>query len=456
MESIHRLELKRKIATGGMGDVYLAVQYGDGGFERQVIVKRLHRHLAEQPGPLMMFQEEAMLLARLGHPGFPAIFDYRLHRTGWYIAMEFIEGPSLEELLLTQRGADKPLPLEMALGIVAQAAAAIHHAHELQTSEGRRLEVIHGDLAPGNILIHRNGVVKIIDFGVARTADNASLANRLQGTLRYMSPEQIRARPSIGPHADIFALGVLLYELSTGQRPFDGSDIEVMTKVASAEYRAPTELIPEFPPKLASLIASCLALNPDDRPVDAAELTWAIHDLAQDLNKPIDPNTLADRLASILPNKRKARESIPSRIESSPSEPEEIQFESWTPEAADPHTGDAGLNEVILQSFVPQSGLDDGRLTAASSEDQNPWDDDLLTLGGAGDPGEEEEDVTLTAASELALFSSSEPENENPAAEVADNEKADDEDSAAEIDSSVALDKALEEDGSDEEDESQS
>ena len=329
MESVHRYELKKKLATGGMGDVFLAIQYGDGGFEREVVVKRLHRHLAEQAEPLQMFREEAMLLARLGHPGFPSIFDYRLHRSGWYMAMEHIKGPSLEELLTLQRQDGSPPPLDVALAIIAQAAAAIHHAHELRDDTGRHLEVIHGDLAPGNILLHRNGVVKIIDFGVARTVDNAALSNRLQGTLRYMSPEQVRARQDIGAGADIFALGVLLYELSTGHRPFDGSDIEVMTQVANASFEPPCSRVPSLSPKLEALINDCLAKDPSARPADAAELTWAVHDLAHELQLAIDPNTLAERLNKRFPPSGKT-ESNPD-ANAYPQSEEVIQFESWLP-----------------------------------------------------------------------------------------------------------------------------
>ena len=123
---------------------------------------------AEKAEPLQMFIGEATLLARLSHPGFPVIYDYRLHPTGWYMALEWIRGPSLQHLMQQIRDTGQTIPLEMSLASISQAAAAIHHAHELRNANGEPLQVIHGDLAPANILLHRNEVVKIIDFGVAR------------------------------------------------------------------------------------------------------------------------------------------------------------------------------------------------------------------------------------------------------------------------------------------------
>ena len=136
MTAIHRFELLHKIATGGMADVYVALQYGDGGFEREVIIKRLHPHLAEKSEPLQMFIGEATLLARLSHPGFPVIYDYRLHPTGWYMALEWIRGPSLQHLIQQIRDTGQTIPLEMSLATIGQAAAAIHHALELRNANG--------------------------------------------------------------------------------------------------------------------------------------------------------------------------------------------------------------------------------------------------------------------------------------------------------------------------------
>jgi len=335
MTAIHRFEILHKIATGGMADIYVALQYGDGGFEREVIIKRLHPHLAEQQEALQMFIGEATLLARLGHPGFPVIYDYRLHPTGWYMALEWIRGPSLQHLMQQIRETDQKIPLEMSLATISQAAAAIHHAHEMRNANGELLQVIHGDLAPANILLHRNGVVKIIDFGVARTRENTKLSNRLQGTLRYMSPEQVRGIGAIDHRADIFALGVVLYEMTTGQRPFDGADIQVMTAIAEGDFQRPSELVPDYPAALEELILACLETEATNRPHDAAELTWALHDLGQAMELPLDPNTLADRLDVVFPVEAEIRPSqLPeARVslsgEAEPEPDEAIQLHSW-------------------------------------------------------------------------------------------------------------------------------
>jgi eukaryotic-like serine/threonine-protein kinase len=209
--------LLRRIATGGMAEVFLARRQGARGFHKLVAVKRILPHLADLPELRSMFVAEASLAARVDHPGVVQTFELGEAGDGApYLAMEYVHGSNL--LTVSRRGAEmgRPLPTRLAPVVVAAAAEALHHVHELRDDDGHPLRVVHRDVTPGNLLLSFDGAVKLADFGVALVGAGRTGAS-LQGTCRYMAPEHRRGE-AIDRRADVYALGILLHELSSGSR----------------------------------------------------------------------------------------------------------------------------------------------------------------------------------------------------------------------------------------------
>jgi serine/threonine protein kinase len=240
-------ELLRKIAAGGMAEVHLARRWGDSGFYREMVVKRLFPQFANNPASLVLFQYEARVMAELAHPNIPQIFDLGECEDTWYIAMEYVPGVNLADLWRAGARGGTPMPLDVTLGIVIQICEALHHAHEAEDRGGNALQIVHRDVTPHNIMITRDGVAKLMDFGIAQTnANRHEQRGVLRGTLAYMSPEQVRGR-WLDRRADIFALGVVLYELTTGTRLFRGEDVQVMTSIVETDIRPPSTIVSGYP-----------------------------------------------------------------------------------------------------------------------------------------------------------------------------------------------------------------
>ncbi|MGF1468771.1 MAG: serine/threonine-protein kinase [Sandaracinaceae bacterium] len=254
-ERIGSYHLVRRLALGGMAEVFLARRLGEAGFVRHVVVKRLFAHLAEHAQQTRMFQDEARLLSELSHPSIPQVFELGRDRDTWYLVMEHVEGMTLAELIPPGH----PPPLDVAVGVVLQAAEALHHAHERRDRHGRPLRIVHRDVTPHNLMLTPDGVVKVMDFGVAQTAARSDTdPTFLKGTLSYMAPEQVRAEP-VDRRADVFALGVVLYELTTGVRLFAGPEVRVMTTIAEGDVPPPRQRYPGYPPELEGVVMAALA-----------------------------------------------------------------------------------------------------------------------------------------------------------------------------------------------------
>lgn len=273
---IGRYELLHKIAAGGMAEIYLARQWGQGGFFRDVVIKRLFAHYAEHEHTLRMFHDEARLLAELSHPNIPQVYDLGHADGNWYLAMEHVRGVTLTDLCRTAAKLQRPMPLAVAVGIVSQVCMALHHAHECRDREGRPLRVVHRDVTPHNIIISQDAVVKVLDFGVAQTAARADTeAGAVRGTYAYMGPEQVRGKP-LDKRADVFALGVILYELTTGRRLFRGSDVEIMTAIVERDVAPPSRLVPDYPAELEQIVLHALQRDRAKRTASAAHLALAL------------------------------------------------------------------------------------------------------------------------------------------------------------------------------------
>jgi serine/threonine protein kinase/tetratricopeptide (TPR) repeat protein len=273
-----RYAVLRRLAVGGMGEIFLARQVGVSGFERPVILKNLLPDLLEQEGSLEMFLDEARVAGRLNHPNVVSVYEVGEWEGVFYIAMEYIEGENLGRLARTASRAGTPLPLAVCAEIIRDAALGLDHAHHATDAQGAPLELVHRDISPQNIMVRLDGVTKVVDFGVAK-ASNRSTRTRtgiLKGKLRYMSPEQVRNTPLDG-RSDQYALGVVLWELMT-HRPLVESEnpAEAMRRIALTPMPRPSTLVADVPPMLEAITMRMLAKQREQRFARCADVARAL------------------------------------------------------------------------------------------------------------------------------------------------------------------------------------
>lgn len=281
-DCLGRYRLVRRLATGGMAEVFLAVAEGPEGFRKVVVVKRVLPHFSEDPRFVEMFLDEARLAARLEHPNIVQIFDLGEAGGRYYIAMEFLRGLPVSQVLRRLRARTREFPHPLAAWLVARAAQALHYAHRLTGPEGRPLGIVHRDISPDNLFLTREGVVKVLDFGIAKAVTNRheTAAGTVKGKFAYMSPEQVRGLP-LDARSDVFSLGVVLYELTTATRPFGGaSDLMTVSSILNDPPPRPAEVFPGYDPQLEAVCLRCLEKDPDRRYGSAGDLAEALMPLA--------------------------------------------------------------------------------------------------------------------------------------------------------------------------------
>lgn len=266
--------LLEKLGSGGMAELFLAKQTGLKGFEKAVAIKRILPHLTENPEFVSMFINEAKLAALLTHQNIVQIFDLGNVDQAYYISMEYIMGKDLRTLGKEARERKLPLSIGNILLIISRICSALDYAHRKKTLSGRDLNIVHRDISPQNILVSYEGEIKLVDFGIAKAATGAqeTQAGVLKGKLAYMSPEQAWGK-GIDKRSDIFALGIVLYEMITETRLFKGNDeISVLERVRAAEIPSPSKLNPEVPPELVQVVFKALAKDVDVRYQSASEM----------------------------------------------------------------------------------------------------------------------------------------------------------------------------------------
>jgi eukaryotic-like serine/threonine-protein kinase len=293
-----KYRLERQLAVGGMAEVYLAVAEGLSGFEKQVVVKRLLPQHTREHDLITMFVDEARLLARLHHPNIAEVYDIGQQGDEIFIALEYVDGVDLRDLLRATPGA---LPVGEAVAVVVAVAEGLAHAHSLGDDAGRNLGIVHRDVSPSNVIVARDGRVKLIDFGVAKwTAQRSETRHgTLKGKVHYMSPEQCRSSP-LDRRSDVFALGVLLYELTTGQRPFEGdSDYDVIGAIVAGRAVLPSTRSRDYDPRLETLIMHALSNDPELRVADASLFASELRKLAALAGWTLSYDALASRVVEI-------------------------------------------------------------------------------------------------------------------------------------------------------------
>jgi eukaryotic-like serine/threonine-protein kinase len=274
-----KYQLLKKLATGGMAEVWLARQSGIEGFAKSVVVKRILPHLAEDREFVEMFRNEALIAANFNHPNIAQVYEFGEANGTYYIAMEFIHGEDLGRVMRKAWSAGQWIARPLAIRIVASACEGLFYAHTRTDGNGKPLKVVHRDISPQNILISFDGSVKLVDFGIAKAADQVGLtkSGAIKGKFAYMAPEQAAGK-ALDHRADIFAIGLVLYELLTGVRPLK-RDSELATLQAALEcsIQAPSE-VADVPSELDPVVMNGLAKAADDRYRDARQFQIALEE----------------------------------------------------------------------------------------------------------------------------------------------------------------------------------
>lgn len=255
------------IGAGGMAEVFKGVLQGVDGFERPVAVKRILPHLTADTEFAEMFQAEAELAVQLSHGNIVQIFKLGRHEGTFYMAMEFVDGRDLRAILDQLRSRGEQMPISHACAIIADVCEGLDYAHRKQGKHGEPLNLIHRDITPRNVLVSFEGQTKVIDFGLAKaaTSSNKTRAGTIKGKLAYLSPEQLRGE-KLDARSDLFAVGIVLFELLTNTRLFGrDTDIDTFKAVRECKIPSPKSMRAAVPTELETVLFRALAQNREDR-----------------------------------------------------------------------------------------------------------------------------------------------------------------------------------------------
>lgn len=271
-QTIGKYRLIRDVGVGGMAQVFLATREGPEGFAKRCVVKRILPELSRDDRFASMFVVEAKVAALLDHPNIVHVFDFEIEGGNYYLVMEYIAGASLAIISRASRRQGRLLGAEVAVEVGLGVASALAYAHDLTLPDGRSLGLVHRDISPGNVLVSRDGAIKLADFGVVKTSLAAPPSGVVSGKWAYMSPEQIRGRP-VDRRSDLFSLGIVLYEVITGVRLFRGESASASaTLVTKGPIRPPREIVPDLDPHLNDVVLKLLEREPAARFQNAAEV----------------------------------------------------------------------------------------------------------------------------------------------------------------------------------------
>jgi len=371
-------ELVRPLAQGGMADIYLARREGFGELGRHVAVKVLNKTRATDTEACNMFLDEARLVGLMNHQNIANVIDVDVDVDGHhYLAMEYVHGADLRELLAAASHAGRAIPYETAIAIIIGAAAGLDHAHRRCGPDGRPLRLVHRDVSLSNLMVTHDGAVKVVDFGIASTtiATVHTSPGVVRGKASYMSPEQCLG-DRVDHRTDVFALGIVLYELTTGARCFAGrTDFDRMLAVVRGEYSSPCDIVPEFPVDLEQVIRCALSTDATQRYPSAAALIEA-------LERVLVGHDWIGGAAAIT--------SVMAQLFGDVPEP-------WTMTAAEPLVTERQLPVIVQGPTMRSSRLASPRLARGTESDvpsrlARGSEPDLLRTGWAPSPRADEDD----------------------------------------------------------------
>jgi eukaryotic-like serine/threonine-protein kinase len=262
-ERVGPYEVTELLAAGGMAEIFVGHKPGPGGFEKQLVIKKIAKKLLGDREIEAMFVDEARVQAHLDHPNIVQIYDFGEEKGSYFMAMELVHGATLRWVIDNANAVRRPIPMQHALRIAADVLCGLHYAHERTDDDGTPLKLVHRDISPVNVLISRAGIAKLCDFGVAKSELQRVMtrAGIVKGKFRYMSPEQINGEP-LDRRADLFAVGCVLWEMLVGRRLFDHpNEDDVVATIRRGDYPAPSEYRPGVPRPVDRILRR--ALHPD-------------------------------------------------------------------------------------------------------------------------------------------------------------------------------------------------
>ncbi|ACY14923.1 serine/threonine-protein kinase [Haliangium ochraceum] len=297
-----KYELIARIGKGGMAQVYLARQRGPANFEKVVVVKSIHPHLAAKKSFIDMLLDEARIAALLKHPCVVDIYDLGLDDETYFIAMEYLSGEPMLSVLRAGRVAGRALDVHSTARIIADVADGLHAAHELRDNAGNHMELVHRDVTPGNIVVLYSGQVKIVDFGIAKARGrlaNETDARKLKGKLGYVAPEQVRGQTA-DRRADVFALGVVMWEALTYRRLFRGTKpATVLSAIVKQKLEPPSSVRSEVPAALDAICMKALARDPDSRYATAHDMHAALESFLAEAGQSLQRQVIAGYMSEV-------------------------------------------------------------------------------------------------------------------------------------------------------------
>ncbi len=278
-KTVGKYEILKPLATGGMAELYLARARGIEGFSKLVALKRVKAEFAGDTSLVQMFLDEARTMATLNHGNIVQVYDIGSVDGSYFFTMEFLHGVDLRAIFKVGRPSGAGLPLEHALHIATNTLGALHYAHEKSGRDGAPLNLVHRDVSPANIFVTYQGDVKLLDFGIAKAANQSTQtrAGVMKGKVRYMAPEQVVGAADLDRRVDVFAISIVLWELTTGRRLFAGaSEFETLRAIMEGKIPKPSEVVPDYPPELEKIVLKGLAHAPEDRWQTAREMQTAL------------------------------------------------------------------------------------------------------------------------------------------------------------------------------------
>jgi len=344
---------------GGMAELFLAKTQGAEGFERDLVIKRILPHFSEDADFVKMFIDEASLTSKLQHPNIVQIYDFDVVDQQYFIAMEYIEGEDLQNIIKDGFAAGTPLSVAQCVATMIELSKGLHYAH-IKEHKGRPLNIIHRDISPHNAMISYGGDVKLMDFGIAKAAERSTktVAGTVKGKVAYMSPEQARGKPLDG-RSDLFALAIMLWEMLCNKRLFlRNNDFETLTSVLKETPQRPSTLRPDVDQELEDIIMTSLEKDRDHRHKDVEEFNreltrWYYKNVVD-----LEAESLRGFMATLYAHKLAARAPAPdvgatmrAIVEPIGNVPRRATTGSRTPAPPPPRT----LREAVPQSLNPSS-----------------------------------------------------------------------------------------------------
>ncbi|MGE0398972.1 MAG: protein kinase, partial [Kofleriaceae bacterium] len=313
------------LAAGGMARIYIGRTTGIGSFERHVVLKLITPERANDHTAVQMFLDEARLAASLNHQNVGQVFEVGEDSGIHYLAMEYVHGQDLRALLAKAGSQGTRVPLELALTVVAGAAAGLNHAHERRGADGVPLGIVHRDVSPSNIMIGYDGSVKLLDFGIAKATARSieTQSGIIKGKFAYMAPEQCRGR-DVDRRSDVFSLGIILYEISTQHRCFRAdSDFDTMHRIVTGDVVRPTRLVQGYPQALEAIVMKALAVDPNQRYQSAGLLLEAIESFAVSARMSLSTMSLGRFMRDMFGDQQEPWLTQHGRMATAPIQPKE-------------------------------------------------------------------------------------------------------------------------------------